>query len=96
MHQKDQELPHLGNRIKLQRTLGFARVLGIHHGQPHILGRTVSARKFTASRRPVRLVARIRRIHREMPCLRRRRIAGRKGLQVAVEGLVSRNSPFRL
>ena len=31
MHHKDQELPHLGNRIKLQQTLDFARVLGIRH-----------------------------------------------------------------
>ena len=33
MHQKSQELPHLGNRINLQQTLDFARVLGIRHGQ---------------------------------------------------------------
>jgi len=37
MHQKDQELPHLGNRIKLQQTLGFARVLGIRHEQARVL-----------------------------------------------------------
>ena len=39
MHQKDQELPHLGNRIKLQPTLDFARVLGIRHGQENFCGR---------------------------------------------------------
>jgi len=33
MYQKDQELPHLGNRIKLHQTLDFARVLGIRQGQ---------------------------------------------------------------
>jgi len=43
MHQKDQELPHLGNRIKLQPTLDFARVLGIRHGQVRVPERMVAS-----------------------------------------------------
>ena len=39
MHQKNQELPHLGNRIKLRQTLDFARILGIRHGQVQFIQR---------------------------------------------------------
>ena len=46
MHQKDRELPHLGNRIKLQQTLGFARVLGIRHGEVNFLRLSCEGRAF--------------------------------------------------